>query len=136
MTTAHAPAARPYSTGRSVWLVAQREIMVRLRSVAFLVSTGLMLVLLLGSIVVSALVSANAPDPKVAVVAGAALRATGRGLGSGIFGAASAGTENATASARHVAKAVDRNAAARTVRVTAFLRGESFEAGPAPALFD
>ncbi|QNO37413.1 ABC transporter permease [Protaetiibacter sp. SSC-01] len=73
MTTAHAPAARPYSTGRSVWLVAQREIMVRLRSVAFLVSTGLMLVLLLGSIVVSALVSANAPDPKVAVVAGATL---------------------------------------------------------------
>jgi len=59
----------------------------------------------------------------VAVVAGTTLRAIGRGFGSGIFGAAAAGAENATASARHVAKAVDRNAPARTVRVTAFLRG-------------
>lgn len=73
MTTAHDTVARPYSTGRSVWLVAQREIMVRLRSVAFLVSTGLMLVLLLGSITISALVSVNAADPKVAVVAGATI---------------------------------------------------------------
>jgi len=66
----------------------------------------------------------------LAVVAAAAvatlLRAIGRGFGSGTFGAASAGIANVTTSARHVAKAVDRNAAARTVRVTAFLRGESF----------
>jgi hypothetical protein len=62
-----------------------------------------------------------------AVVAGTTLRAIGRGFGSGTFGAASAGIENVVASARHVAKAVDRNAAARTVRVTAFLRGESFK---------
>src|SRR5262249_27878530 len=67
-----------------------------------------------------------------AVVAGAdvattLLRAIGRGFGSGTFGAASAGIENATASARHVGKAVDRNAAARTVRVTAFLGDESFK---------
>jgi len=74
MTTAHAT-VRPYSTGRSVWLVAQREIMVRLRSVAFLVSTGLMLVLLLGSILISAITSANAAPPKVAVVAGVELPA-------------------------------------------------------------
>jgi hypothetical protein len=76
-----------------------------------------------------------------AVVAGAAaaaavatlLRAIGRGFGSGTFGAASAGIANVTASARHVAKAVDRNAAARTVRVTAFLRGESLWPGsPSP----
>jgi hypothetical protein len=60
-------------------------------------------------------------------VAGTTLRAIGRGFGSGTFGAASAGMENATASARHVAKAVDRNAAARAVWVTAFLRGESFK---------
>ncbi len=73
MTTTHSSTARPYSTGRSVWLVAQREILVRLRSVAFLVSTGLLLVLLLGSIIVSALVSANAADPRVAVVAGATI---------------------------------------------------------------
>lgn len=67
--------ARPYSAGRSVWLVAMREVIVRLRSVAFLVSTGLMLVLILGSIVVSAVVSANAADPKVAVVQGVTLPA-------------------------------------------------------------
>jgi len=34
--------------------------------------------------------------------------------------------DNPTASARLVAKAVDRNAAARADGVTAFLRGESF----------
>ena len=63
------------------------------------------------------------------VVAGAAaaFRAIGRGFGSGSFGVASAGIANATA--RHVAKAVDRNAAARTVRVTAFLRDESLRPG-------
>jgi hypothetical protein len=61
-----------------------------------------------------------------AAVATTLFRAIGRGFGSGTFGAASAGTANAAASARHAAKAVDRNAAARTVRVTAFLRGESF----------
>src|SRR5206468_12651133 len=61
------------------------------------------------------------------VVAGTTLRAIGRGFGSGTLVAASAETGNAAASARHVAKAVDRNAAARTFRVTAFLRGESFK---------
>jgi hypothetical protein len=71
-----------------------------------------------------------------AVVAGTTLRAIGRGFGSGTFGAASAGAANAAASARHVAKAVDRNAAARTVRVTAFLRGESFKLTSPSFLFD
>lgn len=65
--------ARPYSLPRTVWLVAQREIMVRLRSVAFLVSTGIMLLLLLGSVVVSAVVSLNAEPPNVAVVQGVEL---------------------------------------------------------------
>ena len=54
------------------------------------------------------------------VVAGTTLRAIGRGFGSGILGAASAEPHSIVASATHVAKAVDRNAAARTVRVTAF----------------
>jgi phosphohistidine swiveling domain-containing protein len=58
------------------------------------------------------------------------LRATGRGFGNGTFGLAQASTDRAdkpTASARLVASAVDRNAAARTERVTAFLcGGESF----------
>ncbi|AYF97938.1 ABC transporter permease [Protaetiibacter intestinalis] len=76
MNAARTPAvARPYSTGRTVWLVAQREIMVRLRSVAFLVSTGILLLLLVGSVVVGALTSLNAEAPKVAVVAGVELPA-------------------------------------------------------------
>lgn len=74
MTTART-VARPYSAARSVWLVALREVIVRLRSVAFLVSTGLMLLLILGSIAVSAIVSANAADPRVAVVHGVELPA-------------------------------------------------------------
>jgi hypothetical protein len=57
------------------------------------------------------------------------LRAIGRGFGNGTFGVAQASADtadNPTASARLVAKAVDRNAAAREDGVTAFLRGESF----------
>jgi len=74
MTAARTPAtARPYSSARAVWLVAQREIMVRLRSVAFLVSTGILLLLLIGSVVVSAVVATNAEPPKVAVVPGVEL---------------------------------------------------------------
>jgi len=40
--------------------------------------------------------------------------------------ASAAMVDNPTASARLVAKAVDRNAAARADWVTSFLRGESF----------
>ena len=61
---------------------------------------------------------------------GAPAWAIGRGFGSGTFGLAQASTEmtdRPTASARLVASAVDRNAAARAERVTAFLcGGESF----------
>ena len=54
-------------------------------------------------------------------------REIGRGFGSGTFAQAStASAENPTVSARLVARAVDRNAAARTNGVTEFLRGESF----------
>jgi hypothetical protein len=59
---------------------------------------------------------------------GTTLRAIGRGFGSGTVGvaqASAANTDNPTASARLVANAVDRNAAARNDGVTAFLRGES-----------
>src|SRR5713101_1767920 len=59
---------------------------------------------------------------------GTMLRAIGRGFGSGTVGvaqASAANTDNPTASARSVANAVDRNAAARNDAVTAFLRGES-----------
>lgn len=60
---------------------------------------------------------------------GAMLRTIGRGFGNGTFGLAQASVANAdnsTTSARLVANAVDRNAAARVGEVTAFLRGESF----------
>jgi hypothetical protein len=64
------------------------------------------------------------------VVLGTILRAIGRGFGNGTFGLAQASTEMAdspTASTRPVASAVDRYAAARAERVTAFLcGGESF----------
>ena len=76
--------------------------------------------------------SAGAVFRRVATggVLGTTLRAIGRGFGIGTFGLAQASTEmadRATASARPVASAVDRNAAARAERVTAFLcGGESF----------
>jgi ABC-2 type transport system permease protein len=74
MSAARTPAvARPYSTGRTVWLVAMREVMVRLRSVSFLVSTGILLLLLVGSVVIGAVTAANATDPKVAVMSGVEL---------------------------------------------------------------
>jgi hypothetical protein len=67
------------------------------------------------------------------VVLGTALRAIGRGFGNGTLGlvaASAAHVDNpklsATASARLVTRAVDRNALARADRVTALLRGESF----------
>jgi hypothetical protein len=64
----------------------------------------------------------------LAEVLGTTLRAIGRGFGSGTWGpahASAANTDNPAASAKLVAKAVDRNAAARNNGVTAFLRGES-----------
>ncbi|WP_244443328.1 hypothetical protein [Bradyrhizobium sp. Ai1a-2] len=59
------------------------------------------------------------------VVLGAALRATGRDLGNGTFGSATASAiaTSPKASTSDVAKAVDRNAAARGEGVTAFLCG-------------
>ena len=62
-------------------------------------------------------------------VLGTTLRAIGRGFGRGTFGLAQASAANPdspTASARLVARAFDRSAAAREDGFTAFLRGESF----------
>jgi hypothetical protein len=56
---------------------------------------------------------------------GTTFRAIGRGFGNGTFGLGAASTAKAdkpTAIARVVTKAVDRNAAARADRITAFLR--------------
>ena len=62
-----APAVRS-NFARSTWLVAEREITTRLRSKSFLVSTGILLLIVLGSIVFGALMAANAEPTKVAVV--------------------------------------------------------------------
>jgi ABC-2 type transport system permease protein len=60
------------SPGGPVWLVAEREIRSRLRSKAFLISTGLLLLAVLASIVIGSIASASASPTKVAVVGGAA----------------------------------------------------------------
>jgi ABC-2 type transport system permease protein len=51
-----------------VWQVAEREIRVRLRSTAFLVSTGILLLAVLGSIVIGTIVSNNQQAISVATV--------------------------------------------------------------------
>ena len=76
---------------------------------------------------VAALLSVLLP---LSALLGTTLRAIGRGFGKGTFALAEASVVQAdkpTASARLVARAVDRNAAARMQGVTAFLRGESFK---------
>ncbi|MGY4858557.1 ABC transporter permease [Cryobacterium sp. AP23] len=52
----------------SVWLVSTREIISRLRSKAFLISTGILLLIAVGSVVAGGLMSANPSTTKVAVV--------------------------------------------------------------------
>lgn len=71
--TAHATpspvdAPRPkLSAANVIRLVAAREVIARLRSRSFLVSTGILLAIVLGSIVVGGIASANAELPKVAI---------------------------------------------------------------------
>lgn len=60
------------SFARSVWLVATREIIARLRSKAFLVSTGILLLISIGSVVAGGIASQNQTLPQVAVVGAAA----------------------------------------------------------------
>jgi ABC-2 type transport system permease protein len=57
---------------QSATLVAEREIITKLRSKAFLFSALFLLVLIIGSIVIGNLVAQNAEDPKVATVSGTA----------------------------------------------------------------
>ena len=58
------------TTVQIVRLVAAREIVMRLRSVAFLVSTGILLAIVLGSFVIGGITAANPSDIRVAVVEG------------------------------------------------------------------
>lgn len=52
---------------QTIWLVANREITMRLRSRAFLISTGILLLAVLASIVIGSITSANASPQKIAV---------------------------------------------------------------------
>lgn len=73
-TAHHAGRAHTAPTlGQSVWLVASREIIVRLRSRAFLISTGILLLISVASVVVGGIAGQNATLQKVAVVGTAAL---------------------------------------------------------------
>jgi ABC-2 type transport system permease protein len=62
--------ALPQSAARGTWLVARREITMRLRSKAFLISTGILMLAILASIIIGGLLSATSSVPKVAVVSG------------------------------------------------------------------
>lgn len=69
MTAPDRAAAAP-PTASLVRLVAVREITMRLRSVAFLISTGILLLIVLGSIVIGSITAANPSRIDVAVVSG------------------------------------------------------------------
>jgi ABC-2 type transport system permease protein len=56
----------------SMWLVSSREISSRLRSKAFLISTGILLLIAMGSVVAGGILSANTTTTQVAVVGTAA----------------------------------------------------------------
>ncbi|QJU55373.1 ABC transporter permease [Herbiconiux sp. KACC 21604] len=60
------------SIAQGTWLVAQREISMRLRSKAFLVSTGILMLAILASIVIGGIFSATVSATKVAVVSSTA----------------------------------------------------------------
>lgn len=75
-----------------IWLVAQREISMKLRSKAFLISTGILMLAILASILVGGLLSASSSAPKVAVVP-----STASVVGAGAPGSALEVTEAASA---------------------------------------
>ena len=81
MTVTSRPAARRYTGAgdasgpptfaQSTWLVADREMRMRLRSKAFVLSTAITLLAILLSIVIGSIVSATASNPQVAAVGSA-----------------------------------------------------------------
>lgn len=71
-SVAHAPNSRQLPAAQATWLVAEREINTKLRSKAFLISTGVLLLLVLGSVLFGGFASQNGgfgEPTKVAVVA-------------------------------------------------------------------
>ncbi|MET0843693.1 MAG: ABC transporter permease [Mycetocola sp.] len=63
---------------QSTWLVAEREIIMRLRSRVFLISTGILLLLVLASILIGGFTAQNSSDDKIPVaVVGTAAQSIG-----------------------------------------------------------
>ena len=60
------PTLTPPSTPRAVWLVAERELRMRLRSKAFLISTGILLLIVLASIIFGGFAAADTSRTEVA----------------------------------------------------------------------
>ncbi|GGE93218.1 ABC transporter permease [Mycetocola zhadangensis] len=79
VTPDRAQSTRPSapSTIQATWLVAEREITMRLRSKAFLISTGILLLVVLASIVIGGFAAQNVSDTKVAVVGTASQAVSG-----------------------------------------------------------
>jgi ABC-2 type transport system permease protein len=71
VTTATSP-----STASSTWLVTLREVTMRLRSKAFLISTGILMVAVLAGVVVGGIVSANPSTTSIAATGDATSVAT------------------------------------------------------------
>ncbi|KAM9864283.1 putative protein YhaP [Leucobacter aridicollis] len=81
-TTSH----RQLSAPQGAWIVAEREIMTRLRSKAFLISTAILLLVVLAGVVIGGLVSQNGGfggPTKIAVAEGALSGETASGLAEG-----------------------------------------------------
>ena len=92
----------------ATWLVAEREIRMRLRSKSFLVSTGILLLLVVGSIVAMSIFGANQSLPKIAA-----------------FGSAVTAVE--------ATEAFDVTEAATVEEAEALVRDESVEAAVVPS---
>lgn len=69
MSTATAPNGAALSTGSGILLVAEREIGSKLRSKAFLISTGILLLIALAGVLIGGFMSKNTTETKIAVTA-------------------------------------------------------------------
>lgn len=118
------------SPGGPVWLVAEREIRSRLRSKAFLISTGLLLLAVLASIVIGSIASASASPTKVAVVGGAAAVVHTAGGFDEVAAADVAAAEKLVRDGKVDAAVVPADAQAGTTDATPAVRVIALESAP------
>lgn len=67
MSTSTTPSTGGLSVGNGVFLVAEREIGSKLRSKAFLISTGILLLIALAGVLIGGFMSKNTTETAVAV---------------------------------------------------------------------